>query len=1625
MKKVLVVDHEKSSRGLLQQLMNGRYEVVEAQNGEEALAIMEREQSSLCAVLLELDLPGTDGFEILRQRRNRRLLTHAPILALTPDLEGKEKIKALSLGASEVVGKPYHPQLLLESLQNSIEKFEQAFRTELLQFDPLTGIYKREAFLDCAQTLIGQQPPGYFFLLCFDIESFKVINDQYGTQIGDQILVHVARCIQKCAVEMGGICCRITSDHFALLCPSQWRVTDEVVEQHLFATKPPCINRKIRIRVGRYLIEDCSLSVNAMYDRAMIASQSIKGRYDMPSMVDYKESMRSYLMHEQRIVNDMDEALSKGEFEPWFQPQFNHATGAMIGAEALVRWRRNGAFVSPGEFIPVFEKNGFIYEMDQYIWESVCQHLRRWLDEGRDPLPVSVNISRRDLFHQHCVPVLVALVQKYALPYDLLRLEVTESAFSESTNQIVAKVNELIRLGFTVEIDDFGSGYSSLNTLKDVPASILKLDMKFFDRAENTQRGGNIIESVVRMAKWLGMAVIAEGVEERTQADYLKSIGCYYIQGYFYSRPVPLAEYEAMLGSCPAERKLTRLKTLDTLNNNAFWNPKSMETLIFNSYVGGACIFEYHNGKTELLRVNEQYAKELGAFRPECSALEHAEDLLKLNERNQKKMLQNIQTAIETAKESTCELTLMDHSTTEYIRSTVRVIAQTGERYLLYCVIVNMTQYRVAEQKRLEAEKRQLESAQQLEVIMSNINGGVCAMLIDDAGHSTIVFHSEKYYALFGYTKQEALSRKLDVMTRILPEDFEEVMRKVRQLKKTGTPVVIDFRCRKQDGTVACLRANCSLMHMEGYGEDGIASVVSDITEEKEMVEQLMVLTNHIPGGLAKYQVSPEGVKPLYLSEVVFQMTGYTPEELEARSGGNALYLANEEDVPALKEALAEMLRKNSQIDFDFRTKLKNGDVRWVNLRGSICERHGNTTVIYVVFLDITDKKRAEARLIQTQNEIRQRYEHELQLRREMLRDSVISYTLNLTTRIIEELNSNVEGIPSVTYSFPITRAFQVQLLSQIAKEDRAVVRATLFSHGLKQAYQRNEMEVSLEYRRILGDKERHWVRSTATIVKRPDTDEIIAFLYAKDIDHEKKHQMAIESIINEEIESVSLIHVRTGQQRVINAKNVLNLVAPEEIFDHDIVAKKIIRQFVVAEDQELCIRSLMLQNLVQTLNRDGFSKLTFRVHGKNETILQKRTIAYYLDPSHEDIVVSDCDITQATEEEQRQKQQLQQAVETANEANRAKSDFLSRMSHDMRTPLNGVIGMVELAKKEKHPEKLAEYLEKIDVSSHFLLGLINDVLDINKIESGKIELHEEPFYAEDFMRNIDTIIQPMMDAKSMTFVVNLNCGAQCIIVDKLRFMQIFFNLLSNAAKYTQPGGRIEFEAEHIPDKNGKHGMRYFIRDTGVGMSEEFMKVMYEPFVQEQTHLKSVGLGSGLGLTIVKRLVEEMDGQISVRSELGKGTEFTVDLYARLGEPVEAERSHQPQTFQLAGMRILLAEDNSINVMVAQNLLEHEGCIVECQPDGQKTLEAFLQSEVGYYDVILMDIRMPVMNGLEATAAIRCAQREDAKTIPIIAMTADVFSEDENILYETGMNDRVLKPIHPQLLFETLSRFHK
>ncbi len=392
----------------------------------------------------------------------------------------------------------------------------------------------------------------------------------------------------------------------------------------------------------------------------------------------------------------------------------------------------------------------------------------------------------------------------------------------------------------------------------------------------------------------------------------------------------------------------------------------------------------------------------------------------------------------------------------------------------------------------------------------------------------------------------------------------------------------------------------------------------------------------------------------------------------------------------------------------------------------------------------------------------------------------------------------------------------------------------------------------------------------------------------------------------------------------------------------------------------------------------------------------------------------------------ERRQQAIQEALEKAEEASQAKTEFLSRMSHDIRTPMNAIINLAELARKEDVSDTVREYLDKMLLSGKFLLGLINDILDVNRIESGRLVLNKENLTRSEFLTMVETVVNPLMKERHINYHGEVNPGEYTISVDKLRFNQIFFNLLSNAVKFTPEGGDVWFSVQNLEVDNNKLRIMFIVRDNGIGMSEEFQRHMFEPFEQEYSKLSDKTQGTGLGLSIVKKLVDAMGGTITVKSKLGEGTEFTVvfdvDIVSRDELSSSSSSSSSSSAAALEGLRVLLVEDNEMNTYVAKIILENGGCTVTTAANGQEAVDTFAASEPYTFGAIMMDVRMPVMDGLEATKAIRSLNRPDAASVPIIATTADAFDDERKRTIEAGMNYHLPKPIDAQQIYDILRK---
>lgn len=416
----------------------------------------------------------------------------------------------------------------------------------LATYDELTGIYNKQAFYAKTKEMLLDNPDKNFDLLRINIERFKVLNDLFGESTGDKLLRYIGKFLKEINLPLC-VSGRLYADNFVACYEAGKGDSRRMINTLQMVADSFAINNRTILSFGLYRIDDKTLPVSVMCDRANMALWKAKGNFKNP-YCEYDEKMRQQVLKEQKIINAMEMAIQNKEFTLYLQPKYDIEKGTIIGAEALVRWisLENG-FISPGDFIPVFENNGFVYEVDKFIWEESCRYLRKWLDEGREVHPISVNVSRIDLYDPKLVQHLVDLREKYQLPSQYLELEITESAYTEDPEQIITITRQLREAGFVILMDDFGTGYSSLNMLKDIQIDVLKLDMGFLKSSDYSAKGGNILTAILKMAESLKMQTIAEGVETKEQVEFLKSIGCRYVQGFYYSKPLPVGEFEKLI----------------------------------------------------------------------------------------------------------------------------------------------------------------------------------------------------------------------------------------------------------------------------------------------------------------------------------------------------------------------------------------------------------------------------------------------------------------------------------------------------------------------------------------------------------------------------------------------------------------------------------------------------------------------------------------------------------------------------------------------------------------------------------------------------------------------------------------------------------------------------------------------------------------------------------------------------------------------------------------------------------------------------------------------------------------------------------------------------------------------
>lgn len=546
-RRVLVVDDEEVNREILGNILGTQYEVSYAENGRQAYDMLHERLTRYSLILLDLLMPEMDGFELLEKIKSEEAVSNIPVIVMTS--EKPAEVRSIKMGADDFITKPYDmPEVILARCERIIQLYEDKSIIRSAEKDDLTDLYTREFFQEYIRQIDGSGRGSQMDAIVLNIEHFHMLNEMFGRKTGDSVLKKIADMVTDMLGE--GVCigCRPDADYFYFYLEhrdSYDEVFKALSEELSGISKIP----GVRMRLGVYQNVDTNISIEDRFDHAKYACDRIRGDYNRQISFYSKEENEKDLYHEQ-LINDIDNAISNRDLVVFYQPKYGIQCDEpeLRSAEALIRWRHpKYGMISPGDFIPLFESNGLIQKLDHFVWEEAARQIRKWKDEYGITVPVSVNVSRVDIYDAQLEDRLVRILKDNDLDAKELMLEITESAYADDAKGLTDVVTKLRESGFRIEMDDFGSGYSSLNMITEIPIDVLKMDMKFIRNMNKDAKSLKLVELVIEIADYLGVPVVAEGVEDKSQVDQLKSMGCELIQGYYFSKPVPPEEFNKFI----------------------------------------------------------------------------------------------------------------------------------------------------------------------------------------------------------------------------------------------------------------------------------------------------------------------------------------------------------------------------------------------------------------------------------------------------------------------------------------------------------------------------------------------------------------------------------------------------------------------------------------------------------------------------------------------------------------------------------------------------------------------------------------------------------------------------------------------------------------------------------------------------------------------------------------------------------------------------------------------------------------------------------------------------------------------------------------------------------------------
>ncbi len=953
------------------------------------------------------------------------------------------------------------------------------------------------------------------------------------------------------------------------------------------------------------------------------------------------------------------------------------------------------------------------------------------------------------------------------------------------------------------------------------------------------------------------------------------------------------------------------------------------------------------------------------------------------------------------------------------------VVPQGDGSKLCYVSYSDVTAEREIQEKLMQTQQvldtmrqKAQDALDNYQVLVNTVPGGIAQYEVRD-GKVLTRFFSDGICELTGYSREErALMCDQNILSVTDHEDLPLLTSAIQDAVAKQQNLNITYRINTKSGEPRWVHLNAA--YSPGpQGECLYQAVFTDVDKLKKIEQELQenqlryeVAIKSSGINIWEYDIGRNSLYVISNSQRIkqncFHIENYIQSTLE--NG-----FVREDSIERFLSIFERLRRGEREVTEDIWYKTTDEAGWW-------CER-----VTYTTTFDNAGKPLkafGAGRDVTREKEAEKRFHEEMSYRKAIQSDNLASVMLDLTDNRVLEINSTFQSVLALAGG-TADHYFAGTAKMMIGEEFLVQYKKLFCKQNLLNCFGRGEYVVSMMLTRLYDTNKIYWINYSAHLIQNPETKHVVAHISCVDITQERVMQTIMETIVKSDYDSFVVVDGTSDSALDYGVEAGKHLYDEHESFEEQIEEQ--LRGCVCAEDVERVVSECKIASIWERIKDGKTYKFSYSMRMPDGEIRRKQQQFTTISSPRKTFLMSRIDVNNIYEEQKAANDKLQQALSAAEQASRAKTAFLSRMSHDIRTPMNAVLSLAALGQDSQSVAEAQDYLQKIGASGQYLLAIINDVLDLSKMENRRAQLHPEVVSLPDFISNTLAIVMPTAMEKQIDLQVRqAGITSQYMKLDTTHVQQVAVNLLSNAIKFTPIGGRVELMLENTSREGKFVRNRMTVKDTGIGIGSEFLPRVFLPFEQENTQNDATRQGTGLGLAIVKSIVEQMDGRIWVQSEKGRGSAFYVEWSFETATAEEMQNREQEEIplalSALAGKRVLLAEDHPLNAEIAKKLLSKKDLLIDSVPDGQAAVERIRAAAPGYYDAILMDIRMPVMNGLEATRVIRAMERPDAEIIPIIAMTANAFDEDVQESMKAGMNAHLAKPIDPHKLYQTLAQ---